>query len=198
MSALPKQLYTMQEYLALDAVSDERLEYWNGEIYSMSGASKEHDGIEMNLVETLRPRLRRKGCSLFSANMRIKVPAALPYRYGDLSALCGAARFEKIGGVDVLLNPALIIEVLSPSTEDYDREGKFESYKSIESFCEYLLIAQDRPRVTQRVRRDSGAWETFEFNDLQDVVRLVSVDCELHLSEIYENIAFPPPLGLAD
>ena len=74
MSALPKQLYTLQEYFALDAVSDERLEFWNGEIYSMSGASKEHDGIEMNLIETLRPRLRYKGCQVFSANMRLKVP----------------------------------------------------------------------------------------------------------------------------
>jgi Uma2 family endonuclease len=198
MSALPKQFYTLQEYFALDAVSDERLEYWDGEIYSMSGASEEHDEIELNLVETLRPRLRHKGCRVFSANMRIKVPAALPYRYGDLSALCGEARFEKIGGVDVLLNPALIIEVLSPSTEDYDREGKFGSYKSIESFREYLLIAQDRPHVMQHVRRDDGAWESFEFKDLQDVVRLVSADCELRLSEIYEDITFPMPLGLAD
>lgn len=192
MTALPKQLYTLEEYLALDAVSEERLEYWNGEIYSMSGASKEHDGIELNLIETLRPRLRHKGCQVFSANMRLKVPTALPYRYGDLSALCSEAQFEKIGGVDVLLNPALIIEVLSPSTEDYDQEGKFKSYKSIESFREYLLIAQVRPHIAQHVKQNDGSWILREYDDLDDVITLTSVGSELVLREIYQDITFPP------
>src|SRR5215475_10369250 len=125
MSALPKGRYTLEEYLELDKNSDERLEYWDGEIFSMAGVSEEHNQIEVNMATFLNLRLSVKGCRLFLANMRIKALTMPPYRYGDLSALCGKAVFEKIEGVDVLTNPTLIIEVLSPSTEAYDRGDKF-------------------------------------------------------------------------
>jgi Uma2 family endonuclease len=131
--------------------------------------------------------------------MRLKVPSLPPYRYGDTSALCGTAQFEKIGGVDVLTNPVLIIEVLSESTEGYDRGDKFSHSKSIPSFCEYLLIAQRRPRVTHYVKQDDITWNQREYNDLNDVVQLVSVMGEISLREIYENVTFKeakphPPL----
>src|SRR2546425_713646 len=131
MSALPKPRYTLEEYLELDRTSEERLEYWDGEIFSMSGVSDEHSQIEVNITISLGSRLRPRGCRIFPANMRIKVPSAPPYRYGDLSALCGQPLFEKVGGVDVLLNPTLIIEILSASTEAYDRGDKFTHYQSI-------------------------------------------------------------------
>ena len=131
MSAQPKRRYTLEEYLELDKNSDDRLEYWDGEIFSMAGASDEHDQIEGNLYLLLRLRLDESKCRAFLANMRIKVPTMPPYRYGDLSALCGKPAFEKIEVVDVLTNPALIIEVLSQSTEAYDRGDKFTHYKSI-------------------------------------------------------------------
>src|SRR2546421_622080 len=145
--------YTLEEYLELDRNSEERLEYWYGEIFCMSGVGRNHARIEVNLTTQLNLRLAKSGCEVFPANMRIKVPSALPYRYGDLSVLCGEAQFEEIGGVDALTNPSLIIEVLSESTEAYDRGDKFTHYKSISSFNEYLLVAQHRPHVTQFFRQ---------------------------------------------
>jgi Uma2 family endonuclease len=138
----------------------------------------------------LRLRLEGRKCRAFLANMRIKVPTLPPYRYGDLSALCGKPVFEKIDGVDVLTNPELVIEVLSPSTKDYDRVVKFTHYKSIPSFREYLLVAQHRPHITQYIRRDDGEWIHREYNDLSDGVKLDSVNCEFSLSEVYQNVDF--------
>ncbi len=198
MSAQPKTHYTLEEYLELDKNSDERLEYWDGEIFSMSGASDEHDKIEVNMTTFLNLRLSAKGCRVLSANMRIKVPSMPPYRYGDLSALCDKAIFEKIDGVDVLTNPTLIIEILSKSTEAYDRVDKFTNYKSIPSFREYLLVAQLRPHITQFVKRDDDEWVHREYNDLNDVLKLASMDCEFSLSEVYQNVNFKPQSNLPD
>lgn len=190
MSAETKPKYTLEEYLELDARSAERLEYWKGEIFSMSGASEEHAEIEGNLMAFLKPKLTVRGCRIFPADMRVKVPSMPPYRYGDLSALCDKVQFEEIGGVDALINPALIIEILSPSTEAYDRGDKFTHYKSIPSFCEYLLVAQHRPHISQFVRQSDGSWLQREFNDLKDVVKLSTLDCQLPLGEVYQNVSF--------
>lgn len=190
MSAQLKPKYTLEEYLELDRRSEDRLEYWGGEVFSMSGVSEAHSEVETNLISYLKPRLAKRGCRVFAANMRIKVPSLLPYRYGDFSALCGTAQFEKMGGVDVLTNPALIVEVLSDSTEGFDRGEKFLHYKSIPSFCEYLLIAQHRLHVSHFVRQDDGAWVQRDYSDLPAVVKLASLGCELTLGEIYENVTF--------
>ncbi len=193
MSALPKHKYTLEEYLDLDASSEERLEFWDGEIFSMSGVSNQHNQIEINLVYQSRRKLGQRNCSLYAANMRIKVPSMPPYRYGDFSALCGNPKFENIGGVDVLTNPSLIIEILSTSTEAYDRGDKFTNYKSIPSLTEYLLVAQHRPHVSQFIKQADGSWLNMEFNSLGDVLKVVTLDCELPLAEIYEGVDFPPP-----
>lgn len=192
MAANPERRYTLEEYLELDRTSEERLEFWNGEVFSMSGVSEEHAEIETNLIVYLKSLLRARGCRVFPANIRIKVPSAPPYRYADLSALCGEAEFEEIGGVDALTNPTLIVEVLSPSTEAYDRGDKFTHYKSIPTLVEYLLVAQHRPHVTRLVRQDDGAWIHTEANDLEAVLRLASLECELPLSEVYRNVNFAP------
>lgn len=190
MTALPKHQYSLEEFLDMDAKSEARLEYWDGEIFDMSGASDQHDQIESNVHTSLKLQFREKGCRVFTANMRIRVPSMPPYRYGDVSALCGQPQFVKIGGVDVLTNPALILKVLSASTESYDRGDKFTHYKSIPSFCEYLLIAQHRPHVSQYIWQGDNSWLQYEYNDLADVVKLISVGCELSLREIYENVTF--------
>src|SRR3989440_7485426 len=153
MSAQTKPRYTLEEYFELERKSEERYEYWDGEVFCMSGVSPEHDQIESNLNFHLRAKLTGRNCRVFLANMRIKVPSAPPYRYADLSALCGEAQFEEIGGVRAVTNPTLMIEVLSSSTEAYDRGDKFTHYKSISSFNEYLLVAQHRPHVTQFFRQ---------------------------------------------
>jgi Uma2 family endonuclease len=190
MSTHPKQQYTLEEYFALELASEEKYEFWNGEVFCMSGVSLAHSQIESNLTMALRNQLDKHGCRVFPANLRIKVPAYPPYRYPDLTALCDKPEVEKIGGLDMLVNPALIIEVLSPSTEAFDRGDKFTYYKSIESFSEYLLIAQHRPHVSQFVRGENGVWTFREFNDLADTLQCESVPCVLALSEIYRDVTF--------
>lgn len=190
MSAQPKLRFTLEEYLEMDRNSDERLEYWDGEVFSMSGVSDEHSQIEVNLIVSLDTRLSERGCRVFPADMRIKVPSLPPYRYGDVSALCGEPQFEEIDGVDVLINPALIIEILSKSTEARDRGKKFTHYKSIPSFSEYLLVSQNSPNVSQFIRQGDGFWLHREFNSLEDLVKLAFCDCELSLREIYRRVKF--------
>src|SRR6266853_4078292 len=136
----------------------------------MSGVSPNHAQIESNLNLELRLALRERGCRVFPANIRIKVPAAPPYRYPDLAVVCEKPIYEEIGGIKALTNPVLLVEILSPSTEADDRGDKFTYYKSIPSFREYLLIAQHRPHITHYVKQDDGRWSYEEFNDLNDTV----------------------------
>ncbi|HEY0172639.1 MAG TPA: Uma2 family endonuclease [Pyrinomonadaceae bacterium] len=193
MAANPERRYTLEEYLELDRTSEERLEFWGGEVFCMSGGSEAHVEIESNLVAFLKPQLRGRGCRAFIGNIRIKVPSAPPYRYADFSALCGKAVFEEIGGVDALINPQLIVEVLSPSTEAYDRGDKFTHYQSIPTLLEYLLVAQHRPHVTRLLRQDDGTWNHSQFNDLDSTVLLDSLGLDLPLTEIYRDVSFDPP-----
>lgn len=190
MSSQPSHTYTLEEYFALELASEEKYEFWNGEVFCMTGASLAHNRIARNIGTKLDTELSARGCQSFPADLRIKVPRYPPYRYPDLSALCGSPEIENIGGLDVLTNPALIIEVLSKSTEAFDRGDKFTYYKSIPSFSEYLLVAQHRPHVSQFVRQENGVWSFMEFNDLADTVRCASVPCELALREIYRDVTF--------
>lgn len=191
MAANPKRKYTLEEYFELELSTNERFEYFDGEIFSMSGVSEQHAQLEINFITLLSGKLRGRPCRVFPANMRIKVPSLPPYRYGDVSAVCGQAVFEKIGGVDVLANPTLIIEVLSDSTEAYDRGDKFTHYKSIASLREYLMAAQHRPHLTQYVKQEDGSWSYNEVNELSASIQLASIDCVLELSEIYRDVTFP-------
>jgi Uma2 family endonuclease len=193
MAANPERRYTLEEYLELERTSEERFEFWDGEIFCMSGVSDEHDAIEGNIYAFLRSQLSERGCRVFLANMRIKVPSAPPYRYADLSVVCGKFELEELGGVDTLVNPQLIVEVLSPSTEAYDRGEKFSHYKSIPTLREYLLVAQHRPHVTRLFKDDEGKWIHSEVNDLESSLRLQSLDCELPMSEVYRDVTFDPP-----
>ncbi|HZG51210.1 MAG TPA: Uma2 family endonuclease [Pyrinomonadaceae bacterium] len=190
MSSQPSHTYTLEEYFALELASEEKYEFWNGEVFCMSGVSLSHSQIEGNLMSGLRTQVDGRGCRVFPANLRIKVPSYPPYRYPDLTALCGQPEIERMGGLDMLVNPALIVEVLSPSTEAFDRGDKFTYYKSIASFSEYILVAQHRPHVSQFVRQENGVWTFREFNDLTESVRCASVPCVLALNEIYRDVVF--------
>lgn len=192
MTAEAKRIYTMEEYLALERESDVKYEFWNGEIFAMSGGTRLHDQITGNVYKKISSLLEGKDCEAFTGNMQIKVPAALPYRYGDGSVACGNAEFERFNGNDLLLNPLLIWEVLSPSTEAYDRGDKFTFYKSIPTFREYLLIAQHRPHITHYVKQSDGSWKQMEINDPEGSVHLPSIDCTLELRDVYHNVKFGP------
>ena len=192
MRALKNQIYTLEEYLELDHNSEEKIEFWDGNVFTLAGVSEVHDRIQSNGHFALRLKLQGKKCRVFLSDMRVDVPAYPPYRYPDLSALCGEAKFNQLGKQQLLANPSVIIEILSESTADFDRGYKFTYYKSIESFTEYLLIAQDRPHVTQFIKQADNSWLQHEFNVIEDKFYLASLDCELELAELYQDVEFPP------
>lgn len=186
-----KLKYTLEEYLELDHQSEEKIEYWDGNVFTLAGASANHNRIQRNTMFALQFKLRGRRCEVFPPDMRLKVPAYAPYRYADLSVLCGSPIIEKLGKQELLVNPQLIVEILSDSTAEFDRGYKFTYYKSIESFTEYILIAQDRPHVSQFVKQGENDWLNHEFNNLEDKFYVPSLDCELDLLELYQDVEFP-------
>lgn len=193
MTALPQRKYSLEEYFEIERNSEERYEYCDGNVWEMAGASFEHERIVVNAGAHLRELLRGRGCSVFGSNLKVGVPNYPPYRYPDLSAYCGEGVFETIGGMDVLMNPQMLIEILSPSTEAFDRGDKFTYYKSIESFTEYLLIATNRPHVTQYIKRSANEWVQREAVGLDGRLFLETFEVEILLSEIYLDVEFPEP-----
>jgi Uma2 family endonuclease len=156
----------------------------------MSGASLSHNTIVLNLGSELRAALRPLGCRALPSDMRIFVPDYPPYRYPDLTALCGKLEIKKMGNMELLTNPQLIVEVLSDTTEAFDRGDKYSYYKSIPSFTEYLLVAQHRPHVSQFIKQGERFWKHTEYNGLEDVVSLALAPCEIRLNEIYREVEF--------
>jgi Uma2 family endonuclease len=179
---------TVEEYLALERSSEIRHEYVDGGMVAMTGGSAEHSLIIGNLVAELRAQLKRRPCRVHPTDLRVLAPSGL-YTYPDVVAVCGESRFEDEHR-DTLLNPTLIAEVLSPSTESYDRGRKFEQYRTLESLREYLLVSQDRPRVEQYLRQDGNLWLFKDVAGLDQVVALPSLECELALAEIYDKVGF--------
>ncbi len=186
-----KHNYTLEEYAELETASEERLEYFEGNVWSMAGASDRHEDIVINIATELKNKLRGRGCKVYGSNLRVKVPIYPPYRYPDITAVCGERIFEDFFGLRVLVNPLLIVEVLSPSTQSFDQNLKFTYYKSIESFTEYLLIDQDKPHVVLYTKQSADAWLQREFNSLEDTIYLSSLNCEISVAEIYLDVEFP-------
>jgi Uma2 family endonuclease len=188
--SLAPQLYTPAEYLALERAADHRSEFYAGEIFAMAGASKEHSLIVGQVVRIIGNQLRGGPCRQYPQDMRVKVDETGLYTYPDVVVACGEHRFED-NAFDTLLNPTLIIEVLSPSTEAYDRGIKFQHYKKLESLQQYVLIAQDRASVEVFTRTESGDWLLKDAQSLTDGVSLGSIGADLPLAEVYENVEFP-------
>ena len=193
MTALPQRKYSLEEYFEIERNSEEKFEYWDGNIWCMAGASPEHERIVVNTGAHLRELFRGRGCSVFGSNLKVKVPVYTPYRYPDLSVYCGEGIYETMGGMEVSTNPQMLIEVLSPSTEAFDRGEIFTYYKSIESFTEYLLIATNRPHVTQFIKRNENEWIQREAIGLDRKLFLETFGVEILLSEIYLDVQFPEP-----
>jgi Uma2 family endonuclease len=191
MSAQPQSTrFTLGEYFALERASDRRFEYRDGEVVCMSGGSWQHTTIARNAFRALDRRLR-KPCVVFGADAPVYVPAGQPYRYADGSVVCGEPRFRRVeAGIDALENAVLLVEVLSPTSADYDRGTKFEEYKSVPSFSEYLLISQNRPQVARRTRNADGSWIETVFESLDQSIQLESIATELVMPELYEGVRF--------
>lgn len=180
-------LYSPEEYLRLERSSNVRHEYIDGEIFEMAGGNRRHNGIETNCIRLISTHLLDRDCSVYGSDMRIKIESTGKYSYADAVALCGKEIFED-ENEDTLINPSLIIEVLSKSTEAYDRGQKFEYYQTIPSFREYVLIAQEPYRVELYVRKESNIWTYFEYRQPDDLLVLDSIDCKLALKDIYHRI----------
>jgi Uma2 family endonuclease len=179
--------FTLDEYFALERASERRFEFRDGEVVCMSGGRREHAAIARNIVRYIK---LREGCQVYGSDMALYVPGGLPYRYPDASVVCGKPQVRDVNGRDCIENPALIMEVLSPSTADFDRGTKFEQYKSIPDFLEYLLIAQDRPHVAWRRKQDDGTWNEQILSSLDAVIHLQAGGVILTMREVYEDVSF--------
>lgn len=187
MNAQPQSFLTAQDYLAWERRQETRHEYLNGQIFAMTGASRAHNVLCGNLLATLHSHLRGKPCEVYANDMRVKVSETGMYTYPDLVAACGEPRFED-QAVDTLLNPILIIEILSDSTERHDRGAKFTHYRSLASLQEYLLVSQTECRIEHYLRQPGNHWLLTEYQDLHERIHLNSLGSQLTLSEVYERI----------
>lgn len=187
-TAAAQALFTPEEYLARERKALNKSEYRDGRIYAMPGASRAHNLITVHVTGELYIQLRTRSCEVYPSDMRVKVSAGGLYTYPDVIVVCDEPRFED-GHFDTLLNPTVLIEVLSPSTAAYDRGEKFRRYQYLNSLCEYILISQDRVQVEHYLRQEDG-WELTEFRFLSDVFQLVSIRCELSLQAIYAKVNF--------
>lgn len=186
MSALPRQKWTPESYLAFERARDTKHEYFEGEVYAMAGATRKHIKISGNAFAALHAQLRTRPCEIYQSEMRVKIDSAGHYTYPDVVIVCDEPLFED-DEVDTLLNPTVIIEVLSPSTASYDRGLKFQSYRTLKSLREYVLISQDRIHIEHDVRQGEQ-WILTDVKNRTDTLQLSSVDCSLRLAEVYEKV----------
>lgn len=184
-----KLTITPQKYLEIERQAETKSEYLAGDIFAMSGATRRHNLIVRNLTRRLDPRYDGKSCEVYASDMRVEVGPTRMYTYPDLVVVCGEPRF-KDAVEDTLLNPTIIVEVLSKSTASYDRGEKFEHYRRLDSLTDYLLIAQDRASIEHRVRQADDTWRLIHYYGLDSIVPLPAIGCELRLSEVYEMIQF--------
>lgn len=185
------KLYTTpQEYAALELEAETKSEYWNGEIYAMAGASPRHTIIAANVIAAFHVQLRGRPCSVHTGDLRVKVSPTGLYTYPDVVVVCGKARFDEIVP-NTLLNPAIIVEVLSKSTESYDRGGKFDHYRTLETLTDYLLVSQETASVEHRMRQPDDKWLLGIYKGLQTTVPLPSIGCELALADVYDKVDWP-------
>jgi Uma2 family endonuclease len=198
MSTVAVRRLSPQEYLAIERRTQTKSEYYRGEMFAMSGASRQHVAISANILAIIWTQFRGRTCQVYGSDMRVKVEASGLYTYPDVSATCDTPRFDD-EHLDTLLNPRVLVEVLSPSTAGYDRGEKFELYRKLESLQEYLVVAPDRVFVEHHVRQDDGSWKLNDYGVASDVVTLASIQCQLPLADVYDKVELagdaPPPPG---
>ena len=197
MSAQSLQRWTPAEYLAFERGHPEKHELINGRIVLQAGGSRNHAVIGTNIVSNLHQQLRGRTCTVYSSDMRVSIPSTQRYVYPDASVVCGDSRFED-EHEDSLDNPTLIIEILSPSTERYDRGKKFQAYQKIASFQEYLLIAQDIIMIEHFTRQSNTLWTFDVITDRAATITLTAIQCTLRVEDIYEKVALPAQDELTD
>ncbi len=182
-----QQRISEAQYLQLERSSATKSQYWRGEIFAMAGASRKHNLIVANLIRELGSRLKNRPCRVYPSDMRLKIEATGLYTYPDVTVVCGEELFadEKM---DTLLNPLVIVEVLSDSTERYDRGEKFGHYRRIESLREYLLIAQHQEKMERFFKNEQGLWTLTETDEEHSEIQLECLGCALSTAEIYDKV----------
>ena len=178
-----------EEFLAFERASDEKHEYYDGTIVAMSGAKRAHNTICTNLNGLLWQHLKGKDCESYSNDMRVFVPKTRLYAYPDIVVICGEPQFQD-NVPDTLTNPVLLIEILSDSTEGYDRGLKFQNYRSIDSLKEYVLVSQSKANVEKYVKHGDGFWMLSEASGLESSITLETIDCPLSLTDVYNKVNF--------
>ena len=194
MSTQPTPFLTPERYLEIERVADFKSEYFDGEMFAMAGARLAHNLIVTNAVRELGNQFRQRPCQVYASEMRVRVSATGLYTYPDIIGVCGEPQFVD-RQQDTLLNPSLLAEVLSPSTEAYDRGRKFDHYKTVESLREYLLIATDRVHIDLYTQQTDGRWLLTSAGSLEETVTLESVGAVLTLAALYEKLEFPAGSG---
>jgi Uma2 family endonuclease len=190
MSAVARQPYlTAEEYLAIERRAETKSELINGRMYAMAGTALQHNRITRNLLSRLEAQFGDGRCEALSSALRVRVDATGLYTYPDVVVVCGEPEFED-AELDTLLNPRVILEVLSESTEKYDRGAKFAHYRQLESVQEYVLVAQDRAQVEHYLRQGEQ-WLLTPYRGLDAVLRFPTLNCAIPLSEVYARVEFP-------
>ena len=191
MTAIPQYRNVSEEtFLSYLQSIEGKAEWLDGEIYDMAGGSAMHSLITANISAELRSATRSKGCNSFSSDLLYRIPSDRSLVFPDASVICGEIAYE-FPRKDIVLNPTMIVEVLSPETGDYCRGGKFKKYASISSLKEYILVNQFKPEVEVRFRHESGLWDIQIFESLDDEVPLQSLGATIKMSEIFRNVIFP-------
>ncbi len=189
MTALPQPRYGFEEYLVTEREQETRHEFIAGQVHAMTGAKESHNLIVVNLAAELRTRFKQRPCRVFASDMKVRIDLADACTYPDIAALCGERRFHDERR-DVITNPSLIVEVLSKSTEAYDRGDKFALYRRLPSLREYLLLSQERMAAELYTRQADGRWLLSTFDRADQEIPLESVDCAVPMAEIYDKVEF--------
>jgi Uma2 family endonuclease len=179
------------EYLERERAAEFKSEFFDGEVFAMAGGTAEHSLIALNTGAEFRHRLKRQPCVAYNADLRIKIEATGLFTYPDLSVICGPLRFVACTN-DTVINPSVLVEVLSDSTEAYDRGKKFEHYRQIPTLQEYLLVSQKEPRIEQFIRQPDDRWTLNEAAGLEKTLQVPSLKIAISLSEIFANVNFVP------
>lgn len=182
--------FTPEEYLSLERTTEIRHEYLDGFVYAMAGESPAHSTICFNLAVVVGQQLRGTPCRGFSPNMKVRAGESGLYAYPDMAVACGEPAFKDQHG-DVLLNPVVIFEVLSPSTEAYDRGEKFARYRAVETLTDYVLVSQAEPLIERFSRQPDGTWSRAEASGPDATLALDVINCRLPLADLYDRVAFP-------
>jgi Uma2 family endonuclease len=191
-TAVKERLHTPEEYLIREERAAYKSEYINGEIFAMAGGSLKHSQICFNLIRQIGDAIAHKDCIGLESNVKVEIQRGRQYFYPDAMVVCGTVEFAQ-NRADTIKNPMLIVEILSPATEAFDRNKKFAAYRTLPSLREYVLVYQEEPQIEAFFKEDEKTWRYTVARGLEDTIRLLSLDCDFALRDIYQKVEWEQP-----